>query len=167
MPPSFRYNSICPQSKGTIRLKTSDPLEYPIIDPQYFSDPVDMEVCVVAHKVSRQLAKQEASKRGSFLTGEEFVLPELSHLDPESDEYIREYIKSRAVTIYHPTSTCKMGPSEDPTTVVDSRLRVHGLKGLRVVDASVFPTVPTANTNAPCIMFGERAADMIREDWGL
>jgi choline dehydrogenase len=161
-----QQHSLCPQSKGTIRLKSSDPLVYPIVDPKYLSNPIDIEICMQATKRARAIVKQEASKPGSYLTGAEIVMPEIAHLGQETDEYIREFIRRRAVTVYHPTSTCKMGQADDPSTVVDTRLRVHGIQGLRVVDASAFPTVPTGNTNAPCIMLAERAVDMIREDWG-
>jgi choline dehydrogenase len=82
--------------------------------------------------------------------------------DIESDEALMDYVRSSANTVYHPVGTCKMG--DDPMAVVDARLRVHGIAGLRVADASIMPKIPSGNTNAPTIMIGEKAADMIRRD---
>jgi choline dehydrogenase len=79
----------------------------------------------------------------------------------QSDEQILGWIRANSQTAYHPIGTCRMGPA-GPTTVVDERLKVHGLEGLRIADASIFPTMPSGNTNAPCIMVGEKAADLIR-----
>ena len=79
----------------------------------------------------------------------------------ESDEEILRWIRDNSQTAYHPIGTCRMGPA-GPKTVVDERLKVHGLEGLRIADASIFPTMPSGNTNAPCIMVGEKAADLIR-----
>ncbi|MCG8507184.1 MAG: GMC oxidoreductase, partial [Sphingomonadales bacterium] len=82
--------------------------------------------------------------------------------DVESDEALAQYVRETASTVYHPVGTCKMG--DDPMAVVDARLRVHGIAGLRVADASIMPQIPSGNTNAPTIMIGEKAADMIQRD---
>eukprot|EP00160_Parvularia_atlantis_P015485 Unigene4439_Nuclearia_a/m.13566 Unigene4439_Nuclearia_a/g.13566 ORF Unigene4439_Nuclearia_a/g.13566 Unigene4439_Nuclearia_a/m.13566 type:complete len:119 (-) Unigene4439_Nuclearia_a:84-440(-) len=94
----------------------------------------------------------------------EMVDRDIKH-PPESDEYMREYVRKYALTVYHPAGTCKMGAPNDPTTVVDARCRVKYVNRLRVVDCSIMPNVMSGNTNAPSIMIGERAADLIKEDW--
>ena len=83
----------------------------------------------------------------------------------ETEEYLICTIKALAQTLYHPVGTCKMGPSNDKEAVVDSRLKVYGIKGLRVIDASIMPTIVSGNTNAPAIMIGEKGSDLIKEDW--
>lgn len=92
-------------------------------------------------------------------------IPECAHLKFPSDDYWKCHARYYTMTIYHPTSTCKMGPPEDIEAVVDSRLRVYGIEGLRVVDASIMPKIVSGNTNAPTIMIAEKAADMVKEDW--
>jgi len=112
-------------------------------------------------KVARDIAKTEPMK--SKLKGE-IVDKTIPH-PPESDEYLREYIKRMALTVYHPVGTAKMGKIGDPTTVVDPRGRVKGIQGLRVFDASILPDLPSGNTNAPAILIGEKGAGLIKEDW--
>ncbi|MNO80123.1 Alcohol dehydrogenase [acceptor] [compost metagenome] len=92
--------------------------------------------------------------------GAELIYP----IDWNDDRQIEQDIRSRADTQYHPVGTCKMGPDSDPLAVVDERLRVRGVEGLRIADASIMPTIPGGNTNAPTIMIGEKAADMLKED---
>jgi choline dehydrogenase len=157
-PPVGRYFSllpslIYPKSRGTIRLKTSDPRAAPAIDPRYFSEPDDLETLVQGVRLSRDIARTAplAEYRGEEVTPGEKAT---------TDDQIRTNIKSRTNTIFHPVGTCKMGT--DHRAVVDSELRVRGVSGLRVVDASIMPTIVGGNTNAPTIMIAEKAADLVR-----
>ncbi|HJV51372.1 MAG TPA: choline dehydrogenase [Noviherbaspirillum sp.] len=151
---SLHVCNLRPKSRGEIRLASRDPLAKPDICANYLSHPDDMEVMVRGVKLARKILGAPAFDR---YRGREIV-PD----GPcESDDDIRRFIRARAETIYHPVGTCKMG--SDPMAVVDAELRVHGLQGLRVVDASVMPLLPGANTNAPVVMIAEKASDMIRE----
>jgi choline dehydrogenase-like flavoprotein len=149
-----------PRSKGHIELQSADPDQPPLIDPKYFSDPEDLEVMVKGMKIARKVLACDAFK------------PHLrEEIEPgahvQSDDDIREYIRNTITTIFHPAGTCKMGPDSDPMAVVDERLRVHGMEGLRVADCSIMPDIVSANTNVPAIAIGEKAADMIAEDQDL
>jgi choline dehydrogenase-like flavoprotein len=143
-----------PKSIGTLALADADPLAAPRIDPNFFGDPDDLEAMVDGFKLTRKL--MDAPILAGIRTGE--VYTEGIH----SDDAIREELRNRADTIYHPVGTCRMG--SDAMAVVDSRLRVRGLEGLRVVDASIMPTLIGGNTTAPTLMIGEKGADMIRAD---
>jgi choline dehydrogenase len=144
-----------PYSVGELRLMSKNPQDPPVIDLQFFSDPRDLETCLEGVKIIRELLI--APQFAKYTKSE--ILPG-SHC--QSDDDLREFIKRNADTTYHPVGTCKMG--HDPMAVVDDHLKVRGLKGLRVVDASIMPTIPGGNTNAPTIMIAEKAADMILED---
>ena len=145
-----------PKSRGTVRLASADPMAAPRIDPRFLSDPDDMERLVEGVRLGQRIM---ASKRFDGLrTGS------LYGSEAEDEDILRADIRARADTIYHPVGTCKMGPARDPMSVVDARLRVRGVRGLRVADASIMPTLVSGNTNAPTIMIGEKAAEMIRED---
>ena len=151
-------SSICqlrPESRGTIAIKSPDADAYPSIQPNYLSAEKDQETVVDSIKVSRRLF--DTSPLKDFVVRERLPGPGVA-----SDAEILESARQIAQTIYHPTSTCRMGV--DPHAVVDPRLRVNGLKGLRVVDASVMPTIVSGNTNAPTIMIAEKASDMILDD---
>ncbi len=145
-----------PLSRGEIRLRSADPVEAPVIDPRYFvSDPSgqDLATLVEGVRINRRIAAQ--SPLADILTGE---LPPSG--EAESDEAIVHYIRGHCTTLYHPSSTCRMGT--DAMAVVDpSSMKVHGLEGLRIADASVIPRMVSSNINAPTIMIAERAAQMI------
>ncbi len=151
--------SVCqlrPESRGEIRLTGADPKRYPKIIPRYLSTETDCNTIVDAVKIARRIA------RNAPLTSkisEEFR--PTSSLDMEDYEGTLDWARQNSVSIYHPTGTCKMGTGED--AVVDSRLRVHGIEGLRVADCSIMPEIVSGNTNAPAIMIGEKASDLIRD----
>ena len=144
-----------PKSRGTLRLASTDPQVAPLIDPAFLQDADDTVRLVRGFKVMRRLLQQPALARHG---GTESA----SSAQAQSDAQIEQFIRNHADTIYHPVGTCRMGPG--PMDVVDARLRVHGVAGLRVVDASVMPSVVGGNTNAPVIMMAEKAVDMMRED---
>ncbi|MFN9849275.1 MAG: GMC family oxidoreductase [Alphaproteobacteria bacterium] len=141
-----------PESRGTIRIKSADPTVYPAIAPNYLADPLDQEVAVAGLKWGRRIASQPALAR--YIDHEMLPGPDFT-----DDEALLGYARMAGSTIYHPVGTCQMG--HGPRTVVDAQLRVHGVEGLRVVDASVMPRLVSGNTNAPTIMIAEKAADMV------
>ncbi len=147
-----------PRSRGTVRLSSADPLAAPLIDPNYWEDPYDREMSIRGLKLAREIMRQDALK--PFVKAERLPGPEVS-----TDEDYFNYACAHAKTDHHPAGTCRMG--SDPAAVVDPRLRFNGIEGLRVVDASIMPTVVSSNTNAPTIMIAEKAADMIRADHGV
>ena len=151
-----------PKSRGTIRLRSSDPLDSPLIDPQYYTHPDDIRSMVQAMKICIALSRTPPMRRHKaelFRTR----VPGCERYRLYSDGYLACMAQAFTATLYHPVGTCRMGPPDDPRTVVDARLRVKGVGRLRVVDASIMPTIVSGNTNAPTIMIGERAADFIRE----
>jgi choline dehydrogenase len=157
VPPEFKTTGpvsifvpvlVQPQSRGEVKLRSTNPQDPPVIDPKYLSVETDVQTYIRAIECCRQIANSPAF--ADFNDGE--VAP---GLDANLEQYIRNY----ATTIWHPVGTCRMG--HDALAVVDPQLRVHGVEGLRVADASVMPTVPSGNTNASCVMIGEKAADMI------
>jgi choline dehydrogenase len=146
-----------PDSRGTIMAKSSDPLAAPVITPNYLSDPNDQRVLNAGMRITRNIFAAPAMAQHS-------VAETLPGPLVASDEELADYSRRFGTTIFHPVGTCRMG--EGPGAVVDSRLRVHGLGNLRVIDASIMPTLTTGNTNAPTIMIAEKGAAMIREDAG-
>jgi choline dehydrogenase len=143
-----------PESRGEIRLKSANPAEPPAMIPNYLSDPVDQQTIVDGLKLCRRILGHPSLAR--FVAEEFQPGPAV-----ESDIQLLDYARQRGGTVYHPTSTCKMGV--DAMAVVDPELKVHGIEGLRVADASVMPTVISGNTNAATIMIGEKLADLVRD----
>ncbi|KMW60306.1 Choline dehydrogenase [Candidatus Rhodobacter oscarellae] len=146
-----------PESAGHLELTSASMDDHPAIHPNYLATETDRRTIVKGIQVARKIAQFEPLK--SHVT-EEFAPGREIAFDDEAGTL--EWARQTAVTIYHPTGTCKMG--SDDRAVVDARLRVHGIRGLRVADASIMPVITSGNTNAPCIMIGEKASDMILED---
>jgi len=145
---------IRPRSRGSVRLGSNDPAAMPLIDPNYFADPYDREISIKGLRIARELLQQPALK--PFLLGERLPGPELV-----SDEDLFEYACRSGKTQHHPVGTCRMG--HDAMAVVSpDDLRVHGISGLRVCDASIMPRLVSSNTNAATIMAGEKGSDVIR-----
>ena len=146
-----------PYSKGTITLRSKDPLDKPKIDPNYLGDHRDVDRMIALMKKSVELSKTPAMKE---LYSGMALPPKLleKHEGKCTDAFWEDYVRTYASTLYHPTSTCAIGK------VVDSSLKVMGINGLRIADASVFPTSISGNTNAPCIMVGEKCAAIIKEE---
>jgi choline dehydrogenase-like flavoprotein len=146
-----------PRSAGSVRLASNRPEDKPVIDPNFFADPYDMKTLIAGFREARRIFAQPAL---APMTGAEIEPGVQYQTDAEIDGALRKIIN----TAYHPTGTCKMGPDGDPMAVVDGRLRVRGVSGLRVVDASVMPEIVSGNTSAPTMMIAERAARFILED---
>jgi choline dehydrogenase len=142
-----------PDSRGQITLKSANPADPPAMSPNYLSAETDQQTLVAGLKLCRHLLASPHLEH--FIASEFLPGPEV-----QSDDELLDYARRRGGTVYHPTSTCKMGV--DAMAVVDPDLRVRGTLGLRVADASVMPTVVSGNTNAATIMIGERAADLVR-----
>jgi len=149
---SMNTSILRPQSRGAISLKDTDPLSAPVIDPKFFSVEADLDVMVRAVKFTRKILNSPAF---DDYRGEEIKPGK----DTETDDQIAQFVRDNCATVYHPVGTCAMGTHQD--AVLDTDLRVKGLEGLRVVDASAMPLLVGGNTNAPTIMVAEKAADMI------
>lgn len=150
--------SICqlrPESRGFVRIKSNDPAAAPAIQPHYISTQGDRDTMLAGTKLMRNIMGQPAMRR--YIAEERLPGPGCT-----SDADFLAYMRDTGTTIFHPTSTCRMGP--DPKSVVDERLRVRGFENLRVIDGSVMPTVVSGNTNAAIVMIGEKGADMILQD---
>jgi choline dehydrogenase len=150
--------SVCqlrPESRGTVRIKSSDPAQAPAIQPNYMSAPADRHVMIEGMKITRRIMGQPAIRR--------YIVEELNPGPQcQTDEQFLDFAREKGTTIFHPTSTCRMG--QDSKAVVDERLRVRGIEGLRVADGSIMPTVVSGNTNAAIIMIGEKCAAMMLQD---
>jgi choline dehydrogenase-like flavoprotein len=142
-----------PRSRGTVKLASADPFAHPLIDPNYFADEYDRRMSIAGLRLAREIMAQPAFR--PFLHVERLPGPEA-----QSDAELLAYARQHGKTDYHPVGTCKMGVDE--MAVVDPELKVHGLAGLRVCDSSVMPRLVSSNTNAPTLMIGEKAADLVR-----
>ncbi|KAK3103873.1 hypothetical protein FSP39_022571 [Pinctada imbricata] len=152
-----------PRSTGSITLQSTDPFDPPLIDPQYFTQKEDIDIFLKGVKKTLELGHTKAFKALGINIRDTYIhFPQCKKYDAPSDGYLECYIRHYATHFNHPTSTCRMGHSNDPTAVVDQDLRVKGISNLRVVDASVMRNVVSGNTNAPTIMIAEKAADLIR-----
>ncbi len=141
-----------PKSVGRVTLQSPDPLAAPLIDPAFYAHPDDLETMVRGFRITRGIMESPLLDR--------YRGKDLFTEGVRTDDEIRDALRRRSDTIYHPVGTCRMGV--DGMAVVDPQLRVRGIEGLRVVDASVMPTLIGGNTNAPTIMIGEKASDLIR-----
>jgi choline dehydrogenase len=152
--------SICqlrPESRGRIRIKSTDPFEPPEMQPNYLATDRDRRTAVAGMKAARAIAGSPAMR--TFIKREVNPGP-----DAGDDAALLEFCRNNGATIFHPTGTCTMGCDPAAGAVLDARLRVHGISGLRVVDCSAMPTLVSGNTNAPAVMMAQKAVDMIRED---
>jgi choline dehydrogenase len=152
---SLRVGPVNPESRGEIRLRSDDPMDRPSINANYLQTEFDIRTMINAIRMTRDIIKQKAfdKYRGKELAPSPAV---------ESDAEMIKWLRANAMTTFHPVGTCKMG--NDRMAVVNSRLKVHGIEGLRVADASIMPIISSGNTNAPAIMIGERAAEFILKE---
>jgi len=150
--------SVCqlrPQSRGFVRVKSSDPRQPPAIQPRYLSSHADRDTVVAGMKLLRRIMQQPAMRR--YIAEERAPAPACT-----SDEDLLAFARASGTTVFHPTSTCRMGT--DATAVVDERLRVRGIERLRVVDGSIMPAIVSGNTNAAIVTIAEKGSDMILQD---
>ncbi|MFO1058202.1 MAG: GMC family oxidoreductase N-terminal domain-containing protein [Dongiaceae bacterium] len=145
--------NVCrPESRGEVRLHSTDPLDRPLIDPRYLEDARDLDLTRLGLRACLEIAMAAPMRE----IGTRRMQPDPGRDD---DASLTAFIRRAATTIWHPVGTCRMG--SDPMAVVDSRLRLHGIDGLRIADASIMPRIVSGNTNAPCIMIGEKASDLV------
>jgi choline dehydrogenase-like flavoprotein len=144
-----------PKSRGEVTLKSKDPFDAPKIDPKFLSEQADVDLLVTGYKKMMEILNTDPIKQ--------HVTNDLKPIDINNDVAIEEAVREEADTVYHPVGTCKMG--SDDMSVVNNELKIHALESIRVVDASIMPTLIGGNTNAPTIMIAEKAADLITKSW--
>ncbi|NQV82114.1 MAG: GMC family oxidoreductase N-terminal domain-containing protein [Alphaproteobacteria bacterium] len=147
--------TVRPKARGTVRLRSSNPADMPVVDPKFLGHPDDLKTSIEGVKISREIFEQASLQK--YIRKIHFP-GDTVKTQADYEAYARQYGR----TSYHPTCTCKMGADSDPMAVVDPQLRVRGVDGLRICDSSVMPSLVGSNTNAPTIMIGEKAADLIR-----
>lgn len=151
---TIKVGHVQPKARGTLRLRSKDPKDLPVIDPNYLGHQEDIDVNIRAVQAGLRLLQQPALKA----IVKEVIEP--ANIDPDDIEAIDRWMRQNIKTVYHPAGSCKMGNAPQDS-VTDQTLKVHGFKNLRVVDCSICPQVPSGNTNAIAIMIGERGADFI------
>lgn len=173
LPPKVRQRTfamnpvlIRPKSIGRLMLRSANFSDHPKINPNYFDDIHDLQTMVEGVRwVEKVIGTKAFQRYGTRLHDTPF--PGCENVDFDSDDYWKCAIMQTSITLDHQVGTCKMAPAGDPTGVVSPRLLVQGIKGLRVADASIMPKIPASHTHAPVVMISEKAADLIKEDWGL
>lgn len=161
----LRTTYLAPKSRGQIKLNPVDPIRsQPLIYPNYFSHPDDIRALAEGSKLSRRIINTRAFKGAGYVVSK-VPAPNCDHLNFETYNYYECLAKNYTHITNHPVGTCKMGPVNDPEAVVDSKLRVHGISKLRVIDASIMPILPRGNTNWPTIMIAEKGSDIVKRDW--
>jgi len=155
-----------PKSVGEIRLRSKNPADPVRIYANYFSEQEDLDTMLKSLDLLKKMLNTETLKRYEVRL-RHLDIPGCRQTKPDSEEYWRCNLRHMSSTIFHPVGTTKMGPQGDPTAVVDPHLKVHGVQGLRVIDASIMPTITSGNTNAPTIMIAEKGADFIKADWAI
>lgn len=151
-----------PLSIGYVRLASADPNDDPIINHRYFNKEQDLKVLIEAAKLGAKMVENEIVRKRIGAKPFLNTLPGCEKYPLGSDDYFRCLVLTLTLSGYHPTGTCKMGAKDDLNAVVDPELRVRGVKNLRVIDASIMPESPTANTNGPSLMIGEKGADIVK-----
>lgn len=155
-----------PESRGVVRLKSKNPFDAPLFYPNYFSSRRDVDVILQGTQIALQLAMSPAfQKYGVRL--HDIPLPGCEHIEFATFEYWECQLRTYTMLFHHQSGTCKMGPASDPGAVVDPRLRVYGVRGLRVIDASIIPSTPSCHTNAVAVMIAEKGSELIKQDWGV
>ena len=156
---------LTPKSRGFIKLNATDPIwGSPLIYPGYLTAEPDLKRIIQGIRIGLNVFNTSTFKKNNFKLDTTTTQP-CDNFKYNSDEYWTCVVRQMGFTLHHAVGTCKMGPKEDSEAVVDPRLRVYGIQGLRVIDASIMPVIPRGNTNAPTIMIAEKASDMIKEDW--